>query len=203
MTNNECYAYPAFLGLPYLDSVNTPADETCLIQYNSIVNNTAKGGYGCIVFDTSGSSQLIDMCNVISNHQSDDYSGTIMTNGNLIIQDSCIVGNNKIDKVFVEENIDCLIYILRCTIDSDITSSTRYTGSIKIAEAPQESYINALTHIFTNNCDSFLDSYEDYTQATKRTPKRTANACKMTCQYKRPMIDPVRCIQFIFIISMI
>jgi len=91
LTNNECYWCPALL-----------CRSSSCISYNSIVNNTANPGYGCIYLSSSSSSHCIDTCNILNNYQDLDHDGIIVTFANLFIKDSCILRNNKI--VFYTNN---------------------------------------------------------------------------------------------------
>ena len=123
ITNNECYYYPALGCYP---TIKTDV-VTCLIMYTSIVNNTAKEGYGCIVLSNSGSTQTISTSNIINNKQDDSSSvATILTNGNLCINESCIIGNNEGNKVFYEGSSSYQIKIINCTLDSENNSKYQH-----------------------------------------------------------------------------
>ena len=114
ITNNECYYRPALGCYPTIKKDVV----TCLIMYTSIVNNTAKEGYGCILLSNSGSTQTISTSNIINNKQDDSSSvATIYTNGNLCINESCIIGNNEGNKVFYEYSSSYQIKIINCTLD--------------------------------------------------------------------------------------
>ena len=92
ITNNECYYYPALYCCP---AVKTDI-ITCFIIYTSIVNNSAKGGCGCIWLGSTGSTQIISTSNIINNKQDDSSTQAIIfTYGNLCINESCIIGNNE------------------------------------------------------------------------------------------------------------
>ena len=164
ITKNECKHCPALGCAP---AVNTDA-VTCYITFTSIVNNTASNGYGCILLDETYSSQLISTSNIINNKRDDDddfTSATIVTYGNLCINESCIIGNNEDSIVFYEGSDSCQIKIIKCTLDSDIIQSSRYEGSLTIINSREYDFINALAHIVTGDCDSFLDSYGTLTAA--------------------------------------
>ena len=100
ITNNECYYYPALRCYP---AVKTDI-ITCFIIYTSIVNNSAKGGFGCILFSSGsiGSTQIISTSNIINNKQDSSSYATILTYGNLCINESCIIGNNEGYKVLLK-----------------------------------------------------------------------------------------------------
>jgi hypothetical protein len=167
ITNNECYKYPALC-------IRIIGTDTSCISYNSIVNNSANGGFGCIEFSVYPYC-IIDTCNVLNNKQTDTSGhGTIyMQRGNLNIKDSCILGNNKGGKVFYQDGSSGEITISNCTIDDDIFSETRYYGTVKIVKTLEITFINALTHIVTQSCDSYFDSYGTLTVKPVPTPDIT------------------------------
>jgi hypothetical protein len=142
LTNNECYSVPALC-----------CYRTSSISYSSIVNNTANPGYGCIRLEFS--SHCIDTCNILNNYQgSNDYEGTIYSSGNLFIKDSCILGNNR--RVFYAYS-SVKITISNCTIDNDIFTSTRYTGTVTVNKTIERTF--SLSHIHAQSCDSYFDAY--------------------------------------------
>jgi hypothetical protein len=97
-TNNVCYYYTALRTVPTAGT-GSPTSETCCISYSSIVNNTANGNI-CIMIDRTSTSQRIDTCNIINNKQITSSLGIIYSNGNLLIKDSCIIGNDENNKIF-------------------------------------------------------------------------------------------------------
>ena len=204
ITNNECYYYPALRCYP---TVKTDI-ITCFIIYTSIVNNSAKGGCGCILLN-SGSTQIISTSNIINNKQDDSSTQAIIfTYGNLCINESCIIGNNEGYKVFYENGGSSYqIKIINCTLDNNIMTSTRYTGSFTIISSKQYSFINALTHIVTEKCDSFLDSYGTLTAAPNipaKHPKRTKNRNTYFNKRMRRFINFIkRCIIFKIIMKLL
>jgi hypothetical protein len=172
ITNNECYSYPAFHSTPTSSSTSfTPC-----MSYSSIANNTAIESYGCIVL--SGTSQLFDMCNIINNKQIVYSSSiTIWVNINLLIKDSCILGNNEGYCVFYASGSSGKIILSNCTIDDDTFSKTRYYGSFTINKTIERSFIHALSHISTQKCDSYFDSYGTLTAIPIVHSQCTNNPC--------------------------
>ena len=151
ISNNECCYQPALRFYPSLNK----GGVTCSMMFTSIVNNTAKGGYGCIFLSKESSEQLIDTCNIINNRQSITYSdGTISTYGNLFINNSCIIGNNEGNKVFSEKIESCQIKIKNCTHDKDIITKARYSGSITFEMSNEVAFTHALSHFVTGKCIS-------------------------------------------------
>ena len=180
LTNNECYYLPALCCYPSDDT----STFTCCIIYTSIVNNTAKEGCGCIYLANEESTHLISTSNINNNKQNISGEGTIETYANLFINESCIIGNNEGGYVFYEVSTSCNIKITNCTLDSDIiTSSERCIGSITIIDSKEYSFINALSHIVTEKCDSFFDSYGTLTAAVKIQKKRMRN--NISCKGKK------------------
>ena len=170
ITNNECYCRPALSCCPtYLRAICT-----CCIIYTSIVNNSASS-HGCMLFENSGSTQMIYTSNIINNKEVGVGEGTIYSTTNLFINESCIIGNMEGEgkRVFYECGGSCQIMITNCTLDSDIiTQSTRYSGTFKIISTKESSFINALSHIVTGKCMSSFDTYGTLTAASKGSSKR-------------------------------
>ena len=131
LTNNECYYRPALVCV-----------QTSSISYSSIVNNTANGGYGCILLWYY--SHCIDTCNILNNYQESYIEATIYTNENLFIKDSCILGNNK--KVFYASSSGN-ITISNCTIDDDIFTNNRFYGTVTVNKTIQRTFNISLSHI--------------------------------------------------------
>jgi hypothetical protein len=202
ITNNECYHYTAFHSDPTMSSVS----DICCISYSSIVNNTTNGGYGCMVLYVSATSQRIDTCNMLNNKQTvySHFQITIWTSSNLLIKDTCFLGNNPGKKVFYVPAGK--VTISNCTIDDDIISKTRYYGSVTFTKIIERSFIHALPHISTQKCDSYFDSYGTLTGKPPDPPQRTRDRC-FGCftQYniKNPIIDPFTIMKLLFILTMI
>jgi hypothetical protein len=188
-TNNECYYTSAFCCASYRSSTS----ETCIISYCSVVNNTANGGYNCIRLYFSSSTHLIDTCNIINNKQTTTTYGTIYAYANILIKDSCILGNDEGKTLFYVDYSSCKITVSNCTVDNN-----RYSGSVIFTKTAEHSFIHALSHIVTRICDSYFDSYGTLTMKPN-IPSRSSR-CLMSCNYKRPMIDGLMIIQLLFIL---
>jgi hypothetical protein len=189
LTHNECCRYPALYTSP------VSGTETVRISYSSIVNNTANGGYSCFLLQNSGSSQLIDTCNILNNKQTTSFDlGTFNSNTNLIIKNSCILGNNNGYIVFKASS--STITISNCTLDDDIRSG-RTAGSVIITKTNEKGFINALSHIATQECDSYFDSYG--TLSVKQSIK--SPHCLLSCNNVRPMFNQLRNLQFMFLLT--
>jgi hypothetical protein len=191
-TNNECYYCPAFC----CDSTRSSTSETCIISYCSIVNNTANGGYKCIRLYHSGSTHRVDTCNIINNKQTASEYGTIYANANILIKDSCILGNNEGKTVFYASSYT--ITISNCTVDNN-----RYSGggSVIFTKTAERSFIHALSHVVTRICDSNFDSYGTLT--AKQITTSRSSLCLMSCNYKCPIIDGLMIIKFIFLLTIL
>jgi hypothetical protein len=143
----------------------------------------------------------MDTCNVLNNKQTLYKYGIIYAYANLLIKDSCILGNDKDKNIFQESHPSCKITISNCTIDDDIFTNGRYYGSVTVNKTIENSFINALSHISTLNCDSYFDSYGTLT-VKPNVPTRKS-ICLMSCIYKYPMIDSLRRLQFMFLLTML
>jgi hypothetical protein len=198
MTNNECWHCSAI----YCYATASSTSYTGCISYSSFVNNTANGDSICIAFGSNSiSSHLMDTCNVLNNKQTESRYGIIWVNANLLIKDSCILGNDKNKNIFCEYHSSCKITISNCTIDDDIFSNGRYYGSVTVNKTIENSFINALSHISTRNCDSYFDSYGTL-KAKPNVPSRNLQYL-MSCVCKHPMIDSIRRLQFMFLLTML
>ena len=176
ITNNECCRYSAIGCFPFL----IKRVSTCRIIYASIVNNSAKGEYGCIALCDTYSKASISTSNIINNKQDDKTNcATIIVGSTIIITESCIIGNNEGNKVFWESSSSCQIKITNCTLDSDIMTNSRYLGSVTIIRSKEYSFINSLSHIVTGKCESFFDSYGDLTVSIN-IPRRTSGYSSIT-----------------------
>jgi hypothetical protein len=198
MTNNECWHCSALCCY----ATASATSNTVFVSYSSIVNNTANGDSICIAFSSNSiSTQLMDTCNVLNNKQTSYRYGIIYANANLLIKDSCILGNDKNKNIFHEYHASCKITISNCTIDDDIFTNGRYYGSVTVNKTIENSFINALLHISTRNCDSYFDSYG--TLSAKPIAPTRKSVYLMTCIYKRPIIDSLRRLQFMFLLTML
>jgi hypothetical protein len=198
VTNNVYYTRAVLYTIPTAGT-GSPPPETGCISYSSIANNTASNGYGCIYLDRSTASQRIDTCNIINNKQTSSSYGTIYTNANLLIEDSCILGNNDKYKVFYVDTSSNKITISNCTIDDDIFTNGRSYGSVTVIKTITKSFINALSHISTYHCDSYFDSYGTLT-VKPNVPSKSPHYL-ISCNNQYPTIDPRRSIQFIFLLT--
>jgi uncharacterized protein (UPF0333 family) len=185
-TNNECHRCSALS----CHSTRNSTSETCIISYCSVVNNTANGSYQCIRLYDPGSTHRVDTYNIINNKQTTTGSGTIYASTNILIKDSCILGNNEGSTVFYVGSSSFKITVSNCTVDNN-----RYSGSVIFTKTAECSFIHALSHIVTRICDSNFDSYGTFT-VKPNIPSRSSR-CLLSCNNKRPMFDGLIIIQFI------
>jgi hypothetical protein len=127
----------------YCSAFTVSNTVTCSLSYSTIADNSAFE-YNCIYFSRSTSKHEIKCCNILRNTQvSPSTWGTIYTNGNLMIEDSCILENNA-------------TYDFYASSSSTITDS--YYGSFNKQIIATKSFIHALNHVSTQNCASEYDS---------------------------------------------
>jgi hypothetical protein len=172
ITNNVCRSQTALYCYP-------SSSDTGCVSYSSIVNNTAND-YNCIYLTNSGSSHYIDTCNILNNKQASSSYGTIYAYANLLIKDSCILGNNIGKTVFYQNYASAKITISNCTIDNYMSS-----GSVVFTKIPESSFIHALSHIATQSCDSYFDSYGTLTVKQNVPSQRSIRlvSCNFNCNY--------------------
>jgi hypothetical protein len=108
---------------------------------------------GICVFIYGDQVQKFEMksCNVLRNTQGDLSSiGIFYTNGNVLIEDSCILENNANTIFYVYSDT---ITLSNCTVDKTTSS-----GNLVIQNTVTKSFIHALNHVSTRNCYSEYDS---------------------------------------------
>jgi hypothetical protein len=152
LTNNEVYICSALF-------CNPSSSYEFNMLYGLIANNTANLGYTCIWFGISGTFYFMDACNILNNDQTSYNYAAIRSVRDSFIKDSCIIGNNKGKKVFYTDYETTTLTLFNCTIDDDIVSNTRYSGSGTINITIEGTFGNELPHIETLSCDSYIDFY--------------------------------------------
>jgi hypothetical protein len=100
---------------------------------------------------TTGAKIEMKNCNILRNTQGSLSSeGTIYTYGNLMIENSCIL-ENKATYIFYATSSG-IITLSNCTVDG-----TGNTGSLIIQNTVTKSFILALNHLSTGNCETEYD----------------------------------------------
>jgi hypothetical protein len=150
ISTNRCYSRSGICCEPFSDSNSV----TCSLSYTTFADNNATS-YVCIRLTRTGANFEFKSCNIIRNTQvSFDSEGTIYANGNVIIDDSCIV-ENKAKYIFKQQSSSYTITLSNCTVDS-----TSNYGSLIIQNTVTKSFVVALKHMSTQNCQSQYDSTE-------------------------------------------
>jgi hypothetical protein len=143
---NKCYYETAVIYRPFSNSA------ICSITYSSFTNNIATY-YTCIRLATECAKLEIRCCNILRNAQGSlDSCGTINTEKNTTIENSCILENTA-TYIFYQEYSSYTITLSKCTVDS--TSNNR---NLIIQNTVTRSFILALNHMSTRNCHSEYDS---------------------------------------------
>jgi hypothetical protein len=145
---NKCSGRSGIYTNPSADSNSV----TGLFTYSTFADNHATDTI-CLYLERTGAKYEIKSCNILRNTQGNLGSqGTILRSGNLIIEDSCILGNNA-NYIFYETSSSYTITISKCTVDS-----TSNNGYLTIQSTVTKSFIHALNHMSTRNCHSEYDS---------------------------------------------
>jgi hypothetical protein len=161
---NKCYYQSAVMCGSYVDSNSA----TCLLSYSTFADNNAIG-YTCISFNRADAKYEIKSCNILRNTQSTlDTQGTIYTYGNLNIYDSCILENTA-NKIFCSSSSSYKITLSNCTADSFSNN-----GYLTTQNTVTKSFILALNHMSTQNCNSDYDSAGTLTPIVQ-TPSSSKN----------------------------
>jgi hypothetical protein len=169
LSMNKCTYGSAF----YYELFSDPNSITCSFPYSSFADNIATTAI-CLYFWSSGSNTEFKYCNIIRNTQNSlGTFGTIRTNGNLRIEDSCIL-ENKANYMFVQE-YSFTFTLSNCTIDS-----TSKTGTVVIQNTVSKSFIFALNHMSTQNCHSGYDAIGYLTPITPNANHTKTQICLCT-----------------------
>ena len=143
---NKCYSQSGIYCYPKIDS----SSVTCSFSYSSFVDNNATGN-NCILFNMHANYEF-KCCNILRNTQDSGSLGTIVSNRNLKIEDSCILENNA-TYIFYQRDPSYTITLSNCTVDK-----TTYNQNLTIQNTVTKDFILALTHMSTRNCHSEYDS---------------------------------------------
>jgi hypothetical protein len=151
---NKCRSYSVISCWPSIDSNYV----TCSLTYSTFSDNIA-AATNCFWLNRQGAKFEIIYCNIIRNSESSGTNGIIYTDGSLMIENSCILGN-KGTYIFRQAS-SYTITLLNCTVDS-----TSITGSVVTQNTVTKSFILALNHMSTQNCHSEYDSVGTLTPIT-------------------------------------
>jgi hypothetical protein len=143
---NKCYRYSGIYFATYKDSNSV----TCSLSYSSITDNSA-ANYICIYFWGTAANYEIKSCNILRNTQVSNSYGTIRSDENLMIKDSCILENTATNIFYAYSSY--IITLSNCTVDK----TSKY-GSLIIQNTVTKSFILGLNHMSTQNCHSEYDS---------------------------------------------
>jgi hypothetical protein len=158
-SNNKCGGNSIYC-YPFVDSNSF----TCSFLYSSFADNIATG-YRLFLLWSIGAKYEIKCCNIIRNSQVTVNSyGIISTQGNTMIEDSCIL-ENKATPTFYTTYSSYKITLSNCTVDS-----TSNNGNLIIQNTATKGFILALNHISTQNCHSGYDVVGYLTPITPPPP---------------------------------
>jgi hypothetical protein len=176
---NKCY-YQPIICHPSTDS----SSATCSFLYSSFADNVVTG-WGCFYLYRTGSKYEIKSCNILRNTQNSGSYGIIYTTGNLNIDDSCIIENTA-TYIFYQDS-SYTITLSNCTVDK-----TTYNKNLVTRNTVTKSFIHALNHMSTRNCNAEYDS-AGYLTPNLQTPspsKKQRPYCSCECLfYQSPLRD--------------
>jgi hypothetical protein len=185
---NKCSYISGIVCIPSIDS----SYVTCSLLYSTFADNSASG-HGCVWFN-NGAKNEITSCNILRNTHSSSSYGIVLARGNLMIKDSCILGNTG-TYIFYQEYSSYIITLSNCTTDS-----TSKSGSVITQNTVIKSFILGLHHMSTQNCNSEYDSVGTLTaipHVSHSTNKVFCQTCKNHCQARMSDSFPLYCL-FIF-----
>jgi hypothetical protein len=168
---NKCQYYSGIYFYPLSDSNSF----TGLFSYTTFSDNTANG-HTCIHPWGGGRKDEFKCCNILRNSQGSlSSTGTFYSHDNVMIKNSCIL-ENKATYIFYAYS--GTITVSNCTLDS-----TSKTGSVVIQNTVTKSFIHALNHMSTQNCNSEYDS-AGYLTPIIQTPSPSKKQ-KLYCSYEK------------------
>ena len=106
----------------------------------------------CVRWNDSSYSWLTALCNILRNTNNTGSKGIIYANANVMIKDSCIL-ENAAAEIFYQYSSTYTITLSNCTIDK-----TTNNQKLTIQDTVTKSFILALNHISTQNCNAEYDA---------------------------------------------
>ena len=198
LTHNECSYDSALYCVPTYQESEATSSVSCFVSYTSIVNNTADES--CCINFWSGleckPQYCIYACNIINNEQISQNDAMIQTDSQLFINCSCVIGNNKNKTLFCQKCDDYKIILTNCTIDDDVKTSSRYSGGVEIESSITIESFEMLWNEQTRKSQCL----EIYYFFPFNWPQKN---CVLSCKRKRQLMDPLRCIEYLFLISLL
>jgi hypothetical protein len=171
---NKCYRVSGISCYPYVNS----SSVTCSLTYSSFTDNF-DAHWICIYLWSGGANFEMKSCNILRNSQGDTGShGTFYTNGNVMIENSCIL-ENKAPCIFTQTQSSYTITVSKCTLDK-----TTNNQNLVIQNTVTESFILALNHMSTRNCHSEYDSIGTLTPIIQSPSSHKKTICYYTCQQR-------------------
>jgi predicted outer membrane repeat protein len=193
---NKCECRSGISFAPSTDSTSV----TCSISYSSFTDNNASY-YNCIHYNNAGAKYEMKCCNIIRNTQINlNKEGTIRLWGNMTIRDSCIL-ENKADFIFNPAGTSYIFTIMNCTIDKTTTS----TGDLIMQNTVTKSFIHALNHISTRNCNVEYDSIGTLTPITPPPLSSKKMICYYSCKifFNQPRLRDIISLICVFVFNFI
>jgi hypothetical protein len=164
---NKCYHLSAITCGPFSD----PNSITSSWTFSSFADNIATE-FTCFWLRTEGANYEIKSCNILRNTQGNpSHQGTFCIAGNLMIEHSCILGNNA-NYLYCAGSAT----LSNCTIDK----TTSYTNPT-IENTVIKSFILALNHMSNILCYAEYDAFSYLTAITPHPPSHTKQIHLCTC----------------------
>jgi hypothetical protein len=161
---------------------------TCLLSYSTFTDNIAMG-HNCIMYDNVGNRCDIKSCNILRNIQNTNSYGTIYTDRNLMIENSCILGN-RAAYIFYQAS-SYTITLSNCTVDL-----TTHVGNFISQNTATKSFVHTLNHMSTENCFGEYDSLGTLTPQNEKI-------IYYTCKKNHARISEFFSLNSVFMIALI
>jgi hypothetical protein len=178
VSNNKCKG-ESVICFPFLDYNS----DTLSFSYSSFADNSVTD-YALFLLWSSSAKYEIKSCNILRNSQVTVNSrGTFSTQGNLKIEDSCILENNA-TPIFYTISSSYRITLSNCTVDS-----TSNNGYLIIQNTATKSFILALNHMSNLLCHSEYDVVGYLTPITPPPPSKKQIHCYTGQKYRLHLRD--------------
>jgi hypothetical protein len=194
MSMNKCGYYPGFS----CESSYNSSSTTCSLSYSSFSDNIVTG-HICLYSNGGTVNITIKSCNILRNTQGNlNTDGIIRFHAHMMVEDSCIL-ENIAPYFFNPGSSSYRITLSKFTIDKATTS----TGTLIMQNTVTKSFILALNHVSTRNCNSEYDSVGILTPITQ--PLSATKKPYYTCErfLYQPHLRDFVSLMWIFIFNII
>jgi hypothetical protein len=193
LSMNKCGYQTGFSSHPFSDS----SSVTCSLLYSTFTDNIVTN-YVCNRFNNGNAKYEMKCCNFLRNSQVSSSCGLIEAYGTTTIEDSCILENSA---TYIFYTSSYTVTLSNCTVDK----TTNNNGRLNIQNTVTKSFILALNHMSTQNCNAEYDSAGTLTAIIQNPSSSNTIICYITCKnnFNHQHIRDVISIIYIFMFNFI